>query len=168
MTNYIVHIYREMRLSFADIEAETPHAAVAIAQDKPTSDADNIEDCDGDNLSAVVDVAGDEDHSQSVTIDFEDIEMVKATRAAIDMATEVISPREPAADSRFEIDLAADLPDHLYFEVDRRFNVVIERTESGLEFRIYPRTAGELWDSPFTTFEVDEAEILELEKEIEL
>ena len=66
-----------------------------------------------------------------------------------------------------EIDLAADLPDHIYVEVDRRFNVAIERTESGLEFRIYPRTAGELWDSPFTTFEVDEAEILELEKEIE-
>ena len=29
MTNYIVHIYREMRLSYADIEADTPQAAAA-------------------------------------------------------------------------------------------------------------------------------------------
>jgi hypothetical protein len=54
----------------------------------------------------------------------------------------------------------------LYAEIDRRFNVAIERTESGLSIRIYPRTDGELWDSPFTTFEVDEAEIVELEKEL--
>jgi hypothetical protein len=68
----------------------------------------------------------------------------------------------------FNIDLTSDFPERLDVEVDRRFNVVIERTESGLEFRIYPRTAGELWDSPFTTFEVDESEIIELEKEIGL
>lgn len=67
----------------------------------------------------------------------------------------------------FNIDLTSDLPDRIYVEVDRRFNVAIERTESGLEFRIYPRTAGELWDNPFTTFDVDESEILELEKEIQ-
>ena len=68
----------------------------------------------------------------------------------------------------FNIDLTSDFPDRIYVEVDRRFDIAIIRTETGLEFRIYPRTDGELWDSPFTTFEVDEAEILELEKEIEL
>ena len=65
----------------------------------------------------------------------------------------------------FNIDLITEQPDHLYVEIERRFNVAIERTETGLSIRVYPRTNGELWDNPFTTFEVDEAEILELEKE---
>ena len=71
MTQYIVHIYREMRLTFADIEADTPEAAAALARDKTTDQSDNIEDCNGDDLSALVDVAGDEDYRQSVTVDFE-------------------------------------------------------------------------------------------------
>lgn len=71
MTKYNVHIYREMRLVFEKIEADTPEAAAAIARDKPTGDADDVEDCNGDDLSALVDVVGDEAYSQSVTIDFE-------------------------------------------------------------------------------------------------
>ena len=71
MTGYIVHLYREMRLTYTGIEAETPEAAAAITRGKPTDDADNVEDCDGENLSALVDLAGDEDHSQSLTIEFE-------------------------------------------------------------------------------------------------
>ncbi len=71
MNKFIVHLYREMRLDFTDIEADTPHAAAAIAAGKPTDGADNIEDCEGENLAALIDVAGDEDYSQSVTIDFE-------------------------------------------------------------------------------------------------
>ena len=67
----------------------------------------------------------------------------------------------------FNIDCTTDQPDLIYVEIDRRFNVAIERMESGLSIRIYPRTGGELWDDPFTTFEVDEDEILELEKELE-
>ena len=62
MTKYNVHIYREMRLTFDGIEADTPEAAAAIARDKPTGDADDIDDCDGENLAALVDVAGDEDY----------------------------------------------------------------------------------------------------------
>ena len=60
MTQYIVHIYREMRLTFADIEADLPEAAAAIARDKTTDEADDIEDCNGDDISAWVDLAGDE------------------------------------------------------------------------------------------------------------
>lgn len=71
MNKYIVHIYREMRLSYADIEADTPEAAAAIASGKPTDEADTIDDCEGQNLAALVDLAGDEDYSQSVMIDFE-------------------------------------------------------------------------------------------------
>ena len=71
MIQYIVHLYREMRLSYTGIEADTPQAAATIAGGKPTADADNIEDCDGENLSALVDLAGDEDYSESVSVDFE-------------------------------------------------------------------------------------------------
>ena len=72
MTQFIVHLYREMRLSYTGIEADTPDAAAAIACGKRTEAADNIDDCEGENLAALVDVAGDEDYSQSVTIDFEE------------------------------------------------------------------------------------------------
>lgn len=71
MTTFNVHIYREMRLKFVGIEADTPEAAASIAREKPTDDADDIEDCNGDDLSALVDVAGDEKYDQSVMIDFE-------------------------------------------------------------------------------------------------
>jgi hypothetical protein len=66
----------------------------------------------------------------------------------------------------FNIDLTTDQPDRIFVEVDHRFNLAILPTVTGLAIRIYPRTDGELWDDPFTTFEVDEAEIVELEKEI--
>jgi len=67
----------------------------------------------------------------------------------------------------FNIDLITEQSDRLYVEVDRRFNVAIIRTETGLELRVYPRTGGDLWDAPFTTFEVNEAQIVALEDEME-
>jgi len=70
MNHYIVHLYREMRLTFAGIEADTPEAAAAFARDKATDEADDIEDCDGEDLSALVDLAGDEEYRHSVPIDF--------------------------------------------------------------------------------------------------
>jgi hypothetical protein len=70
MTIYNVHIYREMRLFFSGIEADTP--------DKPTPDADYTEDCDGENLAALLDVVGDDEFEHSVTIDFEHERMRKA------------------------------------------------------------------------------------------
>src|SRR5271165_6053718 len=71
MTIYNVHIYREMRPVFGGIEADSPEAAAAIARDKLTSDADSIDDCDGETFAALVDVADDEEYKQSRTIDFE-------------------------------------------------------------------------------------------------
>ncbi len=68
----------------------------------------------------------------------------------------------------FNIDLIAEQPDHIYVEVDRRFNLAIERTGTGLALRVYPRTEGLLWDCPFTSFEVNEAEIIALEEEMVL
>jgi hypothetical protein len=66
----------------------------------------------------------------------------------------------------FNVDFITEQQDRVFVEVDRRFDVAILRTVTGLTIRIYPRTDGELWDDPFTVFEVDEAEIVELEKEI--
>jgi hypothetical protein len=71
MTNYIVHIYREMRLTFDGIAADSIEAAASIACGKPTGDADDIDDCEGESFSALVDVAGDAEYEQSRFIDFE-------------------------------------------------------------------------------------------------
>ena len=78
MTLYNVHIYREMRLVYEGISAETPEAAAAIARDKPTDDSVEIDDCEGETLSALVDVDGDEEHEQSRFIDFESERQRKA------------------------------------------------------------------------------------------
>src|SRR4051794_19007677 len=83
MTQYTVHLYREMRLSYAGIEAGTPEDAASIARDQPTDEADDIDDCDGETLAALVDVAGDEDYRQSVTVDFEGERQRKAAPALL-------------------------------------------------------------------------------------
>ncbi len=71
MTIYKVHIYREMRLTFEGIKADSSESAAAIARDKLTGDADDIESCDGETFAALIDVAGDKEYGQSRTIDFE-------------------------------------------------------------------------------------------------
>jgi hypothetical protein len=71
MTLYNVHVYREMRVYFPAIEASTPEEAARIAADRPTAEAEYSEDCDGENLAALIDLAGDDEFTQSVTIDFE-------------------------------------------------------------------------------------------------
>ena len=78
MTQYNVHIYREMKLLFNRIEADTPETAAAKARDKLTGDADDIDDCDGETFAALVDVVGDERYEHSVTIDFEPERLRKA------------------------------------------------------------------------------------------
>ena len=60
----------------------------------------------------------------------------------------------------------AFLPGHVFLTLDDRFDVVLIRTGDGLEIEVYPITGGEVWDNPFTTFEVDESEIRELEREM--
>lgn len=70
MTSYNVHLTREMRVTFGGIEAESPESAASIAALMPTGDADDIADCDGEDFTALVDVAGDEDFGRSVTIEF--------------------------------------------------------------------------------------------------
>ncbi len=68
---YHVHLYRVMRLCFGGIAAETPEHAAAIARDRPSEDADSIDDCDGETLAALVDLDGDVGFEQTRLIDFE-------------------------------------------------------------------------------------------------
>jgi hypothetical protein len=44
-----------MRLYCAGITASTHAAAAQLAANKPTSDAERIDDCDGETLAALVD-----------------------------------------------------------------------------------------------------------------
>ena len=83
MTIYNVHIYREMRLVYEGISAETPEAAAAIARKKPTDDSVEIADCEGETLSAVVDEAGDSAYERSVMIAFENERLRTASPALL-------------------------------------------------------------------------------------
>lgn len=71
MTLYNVHLYREMRLFFPGVEADTAAQAALRAAASPTSEAQCVEDCEGENLATLVDVVADESYAVSVTIDFE-------------------------------------------------------------------------------------------------
>ena len=71
MTIFNVHIDREVRLVFEGIEADSYEAATEIACDKHSAAADDIDDCDGETFSALAEVAGDEEHEPSRSIDFE-------------------------------------------------------------------------------------------------
>jgi hypothetical protein len=96
MTLYNVHIYREMRLYFPGVEAATPEEAARIGGDKPTGDAEYAEDCDGENLTALIDLVGDDQFERSVTIDFEAERLRKAAPhllAALQAASDWIDAR---------------------------------------------------------------------------
>jgi hypothetical protein len=71
MTRYNVHLYREMKLRFDGIEADSPEAAANVARDGLTKDADAIDDCDSETSAAVVDVVGDQDFTRSRCIHFD-------------------------------------------------------------------------------------------------
>jgi hypothetical protein len=71
MTIYNVHIYRQMRLVFKGIEADSHEAAAASVRDKQTDRYDDIADCDGETYYACIDVQGDDGYEQSRWIDFE-------------------------------------------------------------------------------------------------
>ena len=71
MPTFNVHLYREMRLYFPDIEADTPEQAAKIVAEKATDEAETIADCEGISTAALVDRFGDEDFSGSVTVDLD-------------------------------------------------------------------------------------------------
>jgi hypothetical protein len=72
LDTYNVHLYRVMCLYYPGIRATSPEAAAQLAAEKPSSEAERIDgDCDGENLSALVDVAGDDWYlmSQMISLD---------------------------------------------------------------------------------------------------
>jgi hypothetical protein len=84
MPLYHIHIYREMRLLFQGIKAATPEEAARIAADKPALEARVIDDCEGENIAALVDVAGDADYAHSRHIEFEPERLRKAAQALLE------------------------------------------------------------------------------------
>lgn len=70
MKTYTVHLYREMRLTFTGITADTPEGAVASACDAASEAASHWEDCEGETFSALVDLDGDAEFEHSRVIDF--------------------------------------------------------------------------------------------------
>ena len=78
MTKYNVHLFREMRLYFPNIEGNSPAEAARNASGSDTGEAEEIEDCNGEDLGALVDVVGDDDFGNSELIDFEPQRMLNA------------------------------------------------------------------------------------------
>ena len=101
MTNtFNVHIYREMKLLYGGIVADSHEQAAAIARDKPTDQADSIDDCDGETLAALVDVHGDEDYRQSRMIDFEPERQRKAAAKLLAALKDLLGDRPSVQDFR--------------------------------------------------------------------
>jgi hypothetical protein len=120
MTQFNVYLYREMRLRFAGIEADTPEDAAALARDKPTGDADDIEDCNGEDLAALIDVAGDEEFEQSVMIDFEGERIRKAAPALLAALENIIDYAENEA---YSLETLKDSPE-AEAQAERAWNAV--------------------------------------------
>lgn len=83
MPNYRVHIYREMRLVFDHIEAETPQQAAHLAAERHSDDCDHWSDCEGTTLAALVDLNGttaEGEEQDAVAVDFEDGRFLKSGR----------------------------------------------------------------------------------------
>jgi hypothetical protein len=76
MPKYKVHVYREMRIVFDNIEADSVEAAAKVAAIKHFDERDDFSDCEGVNLSALVDQQGEPD---GTLIDFEDGRMLRVS-----------------------------------------------------------------------------------------
>ena len=76
MKTYNVHIYREMRLFFPGIVASTAEEAARLAAEMPSGAAQALDDCDGENLAALVGVSGREDGKQNWMIDFDPVRAI--------------------------------------------------------------------------------------------
>ena len=104
MPTYNVHLYREMLLHCPGIEAGSPEQAAAIARDQPTDQAEKIHDCEGETLSALVDLPGDEEYRHSVNVYFEPErlrqaapEMLQALQAAAHYLAEHMDASDTSA-----------------------------------------------------------------------
>jgi len=76
MKTYNVHVYREMRLLFPGIVARTAEEAATLAAEMPSGAAEALEDCDGENLAALVGVIDRDECKQSWMIDFDPVRAI--------------------------------------------------------------------------------------------
>jgi hypothetical protein len=113
MTTYNVHLYREMRLYFPGVDAESPEAAARIAAEKSTDEANYVEDCEGETLSALVDVQGDAEYRHTRFIDFQPtllgnkaVALLKAVGTLIEKADDLEAAIAGVTD-QFEDEVAA-------------------------------------------------------------
>jgi hypothetical protein len=134
MAKYTVHLFREMHLTFVGIEADTPEAAAAAVSQKPTEEADNIEDCHGENRSALVDVEGDETFSQSVMIDFE---AERSRKAAAKLLATLEAVIDYAENEAYSLEELKDSPE-AEIEAEKAWNAV----EAGREVIAEAKAAG--------------------------
>lgn len=93
MTLYHVHLYREMRITFEDIEAETPQSAAAIARHMPAGEAVAVEECGGENLAALVGEAGDDAFERAMPIDFSAERLSMATPDLLALSRRVVQAK---------------------------------------------------------------------------
>lgn len=89
-TIFNVHLHREMYLYYPRISAPSAEEAARIASQMPASEAETIEDCDGDNIAAVIDVAGDTDYAKSMVVDFEPARLQKSAAVMLQALREVL------------------------------------------------------------------------------
>ena len=91
MTIYTVHLYREMRLVYRDIEAGTPQEAARFASAKATDDAETADDCEGLAFSSLVDPEGGDPSDESRLV------FLRADGGEIEPAPERVTNRTRAA-----------------------------------------------------------------------
>jgi hypothetical protein len=122
-----VHVYREMRLYFPDIQAATTEEAAGIAIDLPTEEASLIEDCEGRTFAALVDLVGDSDYRHSHTIDAEDGKLADKARQMFELLAKCVDLLEQHASARLRRDAIQEIRALLADDPGARANGVSER-----------------------------------------
>lgn len=95
MKTYNVHIYRELCLFLPNIVARTAEEAATFAAAMPSSAAEALEDCDGENLAALVGVVDSAEGQQTWMIDFDPVramgpDLLTALELALPILQEVV------------------------------------------------------------------------------
>jgi hypothetical protein len=86
-----VHVYREMRLYFPDIQAAATEEAAGIALNLPTDEASTVDDCDGRTFAALVDLVGDRDYRHSRTINTEEGKLADKARQMVELLAKCVA-----------------------------------------------------------------------------
>lgn len=100
MPLYNVHVYREMKLRFDNIEAASALEATDKVLDLTDDSADAIEDCAGETFSALVDLVDDENYEHSHTIYYKTERTRKLAADLLDALTAILPLARAEAEGR--------------------------------------------------------------------